>query len=277
MKSTNLSKVMTHALLLMITIVFVFPIYWMIVTSLKPNMDILRLPLTFIPKKITLENYYRTFEDGLFPIYYKNNIIVSTLTTIATLGLATMAAYAFSRYHFKGSKTLQMLLLSTQMFPAVVLLIALYSIYSKMGLINTYTALVLACSTNALPMSIWMLKSFFDTVPRSLEESASIDGAGKGYTLVRIVLPLIRPGIVAVGLYAFLISWEDFLWGLNLVNKIEMRTLASGIALSYLGESAYDWGKAIAATVSAAVPVMIAFVFLQKNFIAGLTAGAVKE
>lgn len=170
-----------------------------------------------------------------------------------------------------------MLFLSTQMFPAMTLLIALYNMYYKMGLLNTYTALVLACSTNALPMSVWILKGFFDTIPKSLEEAAYIDGCSKGRTLVQVILPLVKPGILAVGLYSFLISWEDFLWGLTLVNKSEMRTLAAGIAMTYLGEYNYDWGRVMAAAVSAAIPILIIFIFLQKYMIAGLTAGAVKE
>ena len=249
----------------------------MIVTSLKPNASILRLPLEFWPREFTGANYRAILSDGLFPIYYKNNLIVSLATTVLTLLIAIMAAYAFSRFPFRGSRTLQMLFLSTQMFPAVVLLIALYSLYAKLGLINTYTALILACSTNALPMSIWILKGFFDTVSKSLEEAAYIDGASRGYSMVRIIVPLVQPGILAVGLYSFLISWEDFLWGLNLVNRLDMRTLASGISLSYLGEYTYDWGKVMAATVSAALPVLVAFIFLQRYLISGLTAGAIKE
>ena len=126
-------------------------------------------------------------------------------------------------------------------------------------------------------MSIWILKGFFDTVSKSLEEAAYIDGASRGYSMVRIIVPLVQPGILAVGLYSFLISWEDFLWGLNLVNRLDMRTLASGISLSYLGEYTYDWGKVMAATVSAALPVLVAFIFLQRYLISGLTAGAIKE
>lgn len=277
MRSSALKKTLTQLAILLITLAFVFPLYWMMITSLKPNASILRLPLEYWPAQAVTDNYRAILSDGLFPIYYRNNIIVSGVTTLVTLLIATMAAYAFSRFRFKGSKTLQMLFLSTQMFPAVALLIALYSMYSKLGLINTYTALVLACSTNALPMSIWILKGFFDTVSKSLEEAAYIDGASKAYSMVKIIVPLVKPGILAVGLYSFLISWEDFLWGLNLVNKLEMRTLASGISLSYLGEYTYDWGKVMAATVSAALPVLVAFIFLQRFLISGLTAGAVKE
>ncbi len=263
--------------LLSITICFVFPIYWMILTSVKPNEAILRLPPQLLPQHVTLENYKGILGDGHFVVFYKNNVIVSGVTTLVTMALAVFAAYAFSRYRFKGDKFLLMLFLSTQMFPAMTLLIALFNMYSKMGLINSYTALVLACSTNALPMSVWILKGFFDTIPKSLEEAASIDGCSKPRALFQIILPLVKPGILAVGLYSFLISWEDFLWGLTLVNKTTMRTLASGIAMTYLGEYNYDWGRVMASAVSAAIPILLLFIFLQKYMISGLTAGAVKE
>ena len=277
MKKKSWRSFLNYGGLIAITIGFVFPIYWMIVTSIKPNEAILRLPPQFIPDGATLANYQGILNDGNFVVFYKNNVIVSGITTVLTLFLAVLAAYAFSRYRFKGSRFLMMLFLSTQMFPAMTLLIALYNMYYKMGLLNTYTALVLACSTNALPMSVWILKGFFDTIPKSLEEAAYIDGCSKGRTLVQVILPLVKPGILAVGLYSFLISWEDFLWGLTLVNKSEMRTLAAGIAMTYLGEYNYDWGRVMAAAVSAAIPILIIFFFLQKYMIAWLTAGAVKD
>ncbi len=277
MKVKVSNKVLVYLGVVAITIIFIFPIYWMILTSIKPNEAILKLPPQFIPKGATLNNYRNIMNDGKFVIFYKNNVIVSTVTTLVTLALAVFASYAFSRFRFRGSKFLQMLFLSTQMFPAMTLLIALYNMYFKLGLLNTYTALVLACSTNALPMSVWILKGFFDTIPKSLEEAAYIDGSSKANTLFRVILPLIRPGIIAVGIYSFLISWEDFLWGLTLVNKTEMRTLASGIAMTYLGEYNYDWGRVMASAVTAAIPILIIFIFLQKYIISGLTAGAVKE
>ena len=160
MKISLSKRILSQAAAAALAVLFVFPIYWMIVTSLKPNASILRLPLEFWPGEFTGANYRAILSDGLFPIYYKNNLIVSLATTVLTLLIAIMAAYAFSRFPFRGSRALQMLFLSTQMFPAVVLLIALYSLYAKLGLINTYTALILACSTNALPMSIWILKGF---------------------------------------------------------------------------------------------------------------------
>lgn len=277
MRTKTWKQILMYAAIVALTICFVFPIYWMLATSLKSNESILKLPPQFLPLKMTFQNYQGILTDGKFLIFYKNNIIVSGITTLVTLTLAVLASYAFSRYRFKGDKFVMMLFLSTQMFPAMTLLIALYNMYYKLGLLNTYTALVLACSTNALPMSVWILKGFFDTISKSLEEAAYIDGCSKAGTLVRVILPLVKPGILAVGLYSFLISWEDFLWGLTLVNKTEMRTLASGIAMTYLGEYNYDWGRVMAAAVGAAIPILIIFIFLQKYMISGLTAGAVKE
>lgn len=277
MKKKTFHKILMYTAIAAVTLCFVFPIYWMLTTSLKPNEAILKLPPQFIPLRMTLDNYMGILTDGKFLIFYKNNIIVSGITTVVTLTLAVLAAYAFSRYRFKGDKFVMMLFLSTQMFPAMTLLIALYNMYYKLGLLNTYTALVLACSTNALPMSVWILKGFFDTISKSLEEAAYIDGCSKPRALLQVILPLVKPGILAVGLYSFLISWEDFLWGLTLVNTTKMRTLASGIAMTYLGEYNYDWGRVMAAAVGAAIPILIIFIFLQKYMIAGLTAGAVKE
>ena len=277
MKTKTWKQILMYAAIVAVTICFVFPIYWMLATSLKSNESILKLPPQFLPVPLTFQNYHGILTDGKFLIFYKNNIIVSGITTLVTLTLAVLASYAFSRYRFRGDKFVMMLFLSTQMFPAMTLLIALYNMYYKLGLLNTYTALVLACSTNALPMSVWILKGFFDTISKSLEEAAYIDGCSKAGTLVRVILPLVKPGILAVGLYSFLISWEDFLWGLTLVNKTEMRTLASGIAMTYLGEYNYDWGRVMAAAVGAAIPILIIFIFLQKYMISGLTAGAVKE
>lgn len=277
MKQKTYQKALMYIAVFAVVICFVFPIYWMIITSIKPNEAILKLPPQLIPQGATLDNYRSILTDGKFLTFYKNNIIVSGVTTLVTLTLAIFASYAFSRFRFKGDKFVLMLFLSTQMFPAMTLLIALYNMYFRLGLLNTYTALVLACSTNALPMSVWILKGFFDTIPKSLEEAAYIDGASKPRTLFQIILPLVKPGILAVGLYSFLISWEDFLWGLTLVNKTEMRTLAAGIAMTYLGEYNYDWGRVMASAVGAAIPILILFIFLQKYMISGLTAGSVKE
>lgn len=264
-------------LIALITLIFIFPIYWMIVTSLKENSVIMRLPPQFLPLHPILDHYIDVLSDARFFTFYKNSVIVASCTTILTLALAILASYSFSRFRYKFSGSLQMLFLSTQMFPSVVLLIALYTLYSKIGLINTYTALILACTTSALPLSILVLKGFFDTISTTIEEAARIDGSGRFRTLFTVVLPLIKPGIVAVGLYSFLVSWDDFLWSLTLTNKLEMRTLSAGISMLYLGEQSQDWAHVMAAATCASLPVLIVYIFLQRYMIEGLAVGAVKE
>lgn len=274
MKPKN--TVLSYVLIIAFCILFLFPIYWMLSTSFKTNDVIMKLPPQWIPRAPTLQNYLNVFGDNKFLTFYKNSIIVSLSTTVTSLILAVLASYSFSRFKFFGSNAIQMVFLSTQMFPAMVLLIAMYTMYRQLNLINTYTALVLACTTKALPLSIWVLKGFYDGIPRDLEEAASIDGCGRYETLFKVILPLIKPGALAVAIYAFLVSWDDFLWGLTLVNKLEMRTLTPGISLTYLGEFSYDWAKVMTAAVGASVPVLTAFIFMQKYMISGLTVGAVK-
>lgn len=277
MKQIRVDSILKYILIGLVTLIFIFPIYWMIVTSLKPNSVIMRLPPQFFPGSPITDHYISVLSDHRFFTFYKNTVIVAALTTAVTLLLAILASYSFSRFRYRFSGVLQMLFLSTQMFPAVVLLIALYTMYSKLGLINTYTALVLACTTSALPLSILVLKGFFDTVSPTIEEAATIDGAGRMHIMTRIVVPLIKPGIVAVGLYSFLVSWDDFLWSLTLTNKLEMRTLSAGISMLYLGEQSQDWARVMAAATCASLPVLVVYIFLQRYMIEGLAMGAVKE
>lgn len=176
MRQLTAGKIVKYGLIGFVALVFIFPIYWMIVTSLKPNSVIMRLPPQFLPTHPIADHYISVLSDHRFFTFYKNSVIVAVLTTGVTLMLAILASYSFSRFRYRFSGPLQMLFLSTQMFPAVVLLIALYTMYSKCGLINTYTALVLACTTSALPLSILVLKGFFDTVSATIEEAATIDG-----------------------------------------------------------------------------------------------------
>ena len=264
MKQICVDSILKYTLIGLVTLIFIFPIYWMIVTSLKPNSVIMRLPPQFLPGSPITDHYISVLSDHRFFTFYKNTVIVAALTTAVTLLLAILASYSFSRFRYRFSGVLQMLFLSTQMFPAVVLLIALYTMYSKLGLINTYTALVLACTTSALPLSILVLKGFFDTVSPTIEEAATIDGAGRMHIMTRIVVPLIKPGIVAVGLYSFLVSWDDFLWSLTLTNKLEMRTLSAGISMLYLGEQSQDWARVMAAATCASLPVLVVYIFLQR-------------
>lgn len=254
-----------------------FPLYWMLVTSFKTNDVLFKLPPEWVPLTPTFQHYVKLFSNNAFLIYYKNSLIVSAGTTAITLLVAVSAGYAFSRFRFKFKELLMFLILSTQMLPIVALLIALYSMYNMYGLLNSHIGLMLALTTSSLPFSIWMIKVFFDNISGSLEEAAKIDGLGRWGILFRIVMPLSKPGIFAVGIYTFILSWDDFLYSLTLINKDTLRTLNPGISIRYMGEVSYDWANIMTVCVTAVLPIVILFMFFQKYMVSGLTAGAVKE
>ncbi|WP_340873488.1 carbohydrate ABC transporter permease [Paenibacillus sp. PL2-23] len=210
-------------------------------------------------------------------MFYKNTIIVAGGATLLSIFVSIFAGYAFSRVKFPGSNLLLLLFLSTQMFPAVTLLIGLYSLYSSLNLLNTPWVLILANTTTALPFCIMLMKTFFDGISKELEEAAEMDGAGRFMTLFRVIVPLTTPGILSVSIYTFLIAWDDFLFGLSLVSEMDMRTISPGLALKFMGEFTYNWSGASAAAVVATLPLLVAFMFLQRYMVEGLTAGGVKE
>ncbi|MDD9266297.1 carbohydrate ABC transporter permease [Paenibacillus sp. GCM10023248] len=255
----------------------IFPLYWMFVTSFKDNSVLFQIPPEWVPSKPVMSHYVKLLSDNVFLIYYRNSLLVSGSTTLVTLLFAMFAGYGFSRFHFKFKNAIMFSLLSTQMLPVVSLLIALYAMYKSYGLLNTHLGLIIALTTASLPFSIWMIKVFFDNIPHSLEEAAKIDGCSRFGILFRIIFPLSKPGIFSVGIYTFILSWDDLLYSLTLINKDHLRTLNPGISIRYMGEVAYDWANIMTVCVTATIPIVILFLFFQKYMVAGLTAGAVKE
>jgi multiple sugar transport system permease protein len=271
-----LKQTVIYILLAFFLVIFLFPIYWMFVSSFQPNSALIKLPPNFWPSDGTLDNYIRILTTPKYLTYYKNSAIVAFSTVAICILVSIFAGYAFSRYRFPARSALMSTILSIQMFPVVAILISLFIFFTNLKLINTYRALILADITIALPFSIWFLKSFFDTIPQDLEEAAYIDGCGRLRTIFEIVVPLILPGLLAVGIYSFLISWDDFIFGLTLINKDSMRTLPVGIAMSFLMENEYDWAGMMTVSVVASLPILILFVFLNRYMVAGLTQGSVK-
>lgn len=270
--------ILTYIILVFFLAFLLSPIIWMFITSFKTTIDVYKVPPDWIPRKTTLEHYMAVLKDkDAFMTFYVNNFIVSLASAALSIILATLAGYAFSRYKFKGSETIMLGYLSTQMYPVVGIIIALYIMYKKYNLLNTRIGLIIALTASALPFCIIMMKGFFDEIPKAIEEAALIDGCGRLGILFKIVLPLTKPGILAVGLYTFLLSWNDYLYCLTLITKDELRTLSAGISLRYLGELSYDWARVMAVSVVGSVPLVILFIFLQRYLIEGLTAGAVKE
>jgi len=254
-----------------------FPTFWLISTSFKQQLEAFQAPPTWWPHTITFHSYAILPADQLgFVAYFKNSLIVSVLTTLLTLLAATPAGYVLSRFHFRGARAILLVILGTQMFPYVTILISLYTLFRQLGMLNTYPALMLSFTTFSLPFSIWMLKGFCDTLPTDLEDAARIDGLSRLRTLWHIVIPIIIPGIVAVGFFAFLNSWNELLFALTLTSNPDMRTIAPGFVLTYIGEFQDRWPDMMAASVVVALPVVVIFTLFQKQLVSGLTAGAMK-
>lgn len=269
--------ILEYLILAVILLFLMFPLYWVLMTSFKTNMEAYRFPPTMVPEAPNVNSYISLFtEDNFFFIYYKNNFIVSGVTAAITLILAIMSGYALSRFKIRWNRWIVAAFLSAQMFPIVSRMISLYDLLGKIHLINTRAGLILALTAAMLPFTITLMASFFDGIPRELEEAAIVDGAGRIQTLFQIVMPLVKSGMVAVGIYAFLMTWDDYLHAVTLIQNDSLRTLSAGVALRYLGELSYDWSKVNTISVVGILPIMFLFFFFQKYMVKGLVAGAVK-
>ncbi|OHD78727.1 MAG: ABC transporter permease [Spirochaetes bacterium RIFOXYC1_FULL_54_7] len=254
-----------------------FPIYWMFSTSIKSALEVFNISPELFPKNPTLEHYYALDKGSIkVSVFLKNSIITGLGTVILAMFLALFAGYALSRFRFRMKKFISLGILTTQMFPLVVLLIPLYLLYKRLNLLNSYIGLILSFTSFTLPFSIWMLKGFIDSIPIELEESAIIDGCSKLQILFHIVTPLIVPGLVATMVFAFLDAWNNLLFPLMLVTRPSMKTLPPGMVLAFAGEFKHNWGGMMATSVIVSLPVVVVFVTMQKYLVQGLTAGAVK-
>lgn len=279
MTTTNkaLNKGIVYTGLALMIVLLMFPVYWIVNTSLQSNANLMQMPPKWFPIDIDFSSYKAVLSNNQFLTFYGNTLVVAVGATLLCIIVAVLSGFALSRYKFRGSGVIMLIFLSTQMFPAVTLVIGMYAQFKDMHLLNTLFVLVLAASTTALPFSVMLMKTFFDGISKELDEAAQIDGASKFRTLFGIVVPLSLPGIVAIAIYTFLIAWDDFLFGLTLVSDLDKRTISPGLSLSYLGEFTYDWAGASAAAIAATLPLLILFMFLQRYMVEGLTAGGVKE
>jgi len=273
----RLGSALTFFLLALILLFLLFPLYWMLLTSFKTNMEAYKFPPSFVPLAPTAESYVKLFtENNQFFVYYRNNFLVSGLTALVTTFCAICAGYGLSRFRFRINGCILALLMASQMFPVISRMISLYSLMGKMKLINTVPGLVLALTAAMIPFTVSLMTSFFKGVPRAVEEAALVDGAGRMAILFRIVLPLVTGGIVAVGIYTFLMTWDDYLHALTLIQSDNLRTLSVGISMRYLGELSYDWSLINTISVVGALPMIFVFFFFQRYMVKGLVAGAVK-
>jgi multiple sugar transport system permease protein/raffinose/stachyose/melibiose transport system permease protein len=250
------------------------PFFWMVSVSLKPASEPFAIPARLWPQNPTLENYVTAFRPE-FRVYFLNSVVVSLATVLITVSLALFAAYAFSRARSRLLFAVMTLVIVAQMFPASAIIIPIYKLMKSADLLNTYASLIIAYVTVTLPVAIWMLRGFMVNLPAALEEAAAIDGAGPLRTFFEIIVPLCRPGIVATAVFVLIVTWQEFLFALSFTSTKEMRTLPVGVN-DFIGQYGIRYGELMASSVLISLPVVAVFFLLQRQFVTGLTAGAVK-
>jgi multiple sugar transport system permease protein len=275
---TGLSSLRTPLVWLAALALFLFtafPLLWMASTAFKVSNEIFATPPSLWPRTFTLANIERLFAETRFLTYLLNSLTVSLSTAGLTLIVSTPAAYSLTRFRFAGREKLAALILFTYMFAPIMIIIPFYVMMRFLGLNNTHLGLVLAYTAFCLPFNLWLLRTFFQSIPVDIEQAALIDGANRFQAVVYVVVPLALPGVVATGIFTFILAWNDYIFARVLIGADELKTLPVGIADLY-NASVVDWGMIMAAGLLVILPVLGVFVFIQKYMVAGWGAGGVK-
>lgn len=253
-----------------------FPILWMVSTAFKPTAEIRTANPTFIPSRLSFEHFALVLWESNFLIYVRNSLLVASTVTAATLVVSTLAGYAFSRFQrLPGITAAGVGMIFGQLVPGVLLVVPLYITMKNLGLLDSLWSLILAYTTFSVPLSTLMLKGFFDQLPTEVEEAAELDGCPSWQVVWRIALPLALPGLMTTALYAFVQSWNEFLFGYTFISQDDRRTLTPGLA-DFIGLWTVDWGALMAAASLAVLPVTLAYLYLQRYLISGIATGATK-
>ncbi|HZP20677.1 MAG TPA: carbohydrate ABC transporter permease [Bauldia sp.] len=259
----------------LLVFVAIFPFLWMALSSVKTLRELYTVPPIWFPEALTFDNYAKVLFNSNIPRYFLNSTIISVGSTAVALAVAIFASYGFARFNFRGKASAQAFILVGQLLPTAAIIVPLFIILRWFGLVNSYLGLILVYTIITLPLSVWMLTSYFRAIPFELEEAAIIDGCSRLGVLFRITLPLSLPGLVAVIVYAFVTTWNEFIFALVFAQDFRVKTLPIGIA-EFSTEFNTDWGAVMAASMVMTVPVALVFFGMQRLFVGGLTAGAVK-
>jgi multiple sugar transport system permease protein len=259
-----------------IVMLVAFPLIWTIVTSLKPQTELFRIPPSLLPSSVTFEHYARLLFETKFPSYFANSVIVAVCTTAVVVVVALLGAHSLVRFSYPGRERLAQLVLFTYLLPSVVLVIPLYLLLVELGLANTLFSLAIAYTTFALPFALWLLRSFMSGIPQDLEAAAMVDGASRMGAFVDVILPQALPGIISTAVFTFILAWNEYLFALVLVNQDTARTLTTGVITMLVTSFHIEWSMLMAASVMMSVPVIVVFAFLQKHLTRGFGAGGVK-
>lgn len=262
-------------LLILLLIPTLFPMYWIIISSVKTNLETHSVPVTFLPKVWTLDTYREVFERRNFSRYMFNSMVVALATTAWGVFVAAWSGYGFARYNFRYKPAVMGFVLLAQSFPRILLVIPYFQLANKFGLKDSYLGLILAYSTFIQPLCLWIMKEYFEQIPRELDEAAMVDGASPYRAFWDVILPLARPALGATAIIGFLTAWNEYEFALVLTTSENVRTISVAIA-SFIGEFTTEWNQVMAAAAIGTVPVIIIFLFFQKQLMQGLTGGAVK-
>ncbi len=274
-KSSLLGDLISHGLLMVATVIAIFPLIWIFISSVKSKGELTGEPTRFWPKIFTLDYFEHVINDLNFIVNIKNSLFISLVTTLIAITISAMAAYGIVRFFPKLGSIMSKLLVTTYIFPPILLAIPYSIAMAKVGLTNTTTGLIIVYLSFSVPYAVWLLVGFFQTVPIEIEEAAKIDGANKFTVFFKIVLPLVAPGIVATAIYTFINAWNEFLYALILVNDTSKMTVA--VALRSLnGAEILDWGDMMAGSVFVVIPSVLFFCFIQNKIAGGLSEGSVK-
>ena len=274
-RSDFVERAGAYAVLVTLALVVLFPFYWMTITSFKSEEQMRSVVSMFWPKPIVTENYRQLLSKTDFAAWYGNSVFVAVSSTLVATGVGTIGAYALARLKFFGRGFMASATLITYLVPPSILFIPLYAQMRNLGLANSLAGLIAAYPSFTVPFVTWLLMGYFESIPEELEEAAMIDGATRFGAFYRIVLPLSAPGVLAAGLYAFTQAWNEFLYALVFITDGRLRTLPVGLA-SFITGDVYGWGYLMAGAVLTTLPVIAAYIYLQKYMVEGLTAGGVK-
>lgn len=253
-----------------------FPIFWMLLNSFKPNAEIFSWPPTWISENFSLDAYLKILTNSEQVRFFINSYVIAGVVVVITLFIGIMASYAFSRFDFKGKNMINTVIVAVQAVPPITLLIPYLSLIVTLKLYNTYGALILTYLVFTLPYCVLMMTGYLNTLPKELDEAVMIDGGSRFTALWKILVPTSIPGLVSVGMYTFMQAWNEYLFALALTKTNEMRTVPVGINL-LMGQHSYEWNQMMAMSVLGSLPILILFLFFQRYFIAGMTAGSVKN
>lgn len=270
-----LRLLLTYLIIVLFCCISLYPILQVVTVSLRPADRLLSTSLEIIPDNATIRNYIELFRDRPFLTWLRNSTFVSLVVTLTGVILASMTGYAFSRFPFIGKKAGMLSLLTTQMFPATMLLLPLYIMLIKLGLINTYFGVIIIYAATALPFTIWTMKGYYDTIPYSLEEAARIDGCNQFQAFYKVILPLAAPALVITALFSFMTAWSEYLVAAQILQDSSLWTLPLGLK-SFESNMSTEWGLYGASSIIVTIPVVVLFLALSKYLVSGLTLGSVK-